>query len=251
MLRGRADHRGRSGLAGGRGATNFGYEPHDTAHVVYVAPTSFPQGAPQDADERFGCPPLRSRSHHGRRHGHRDPGAHRTRQSAATLSTRIRHGGRRSPLATARLFATSARALMNMPPGEVAHVHLSERGSFLREGSLVALAHRRGLVTVATIHGASFMPFARSYPWLVSAVLRRADLVTCLDRKTLDCVRLSAPEVRSELCPIPSSSTPASRRRTRRTSWSCSRARSACARAPTSYSARGSSWLSDAHGHGV
>jgi hypothetical protein len=41
-------------------------------------------------------------------------------------------------------------------------VHLSERGSFLREGALVALAHRRGLVTVATIHGASLMPFAPS-----------------------------------------------------------------------------------------
>jgi len=108
-----------------------------------------------------------------------------------------------SRLATARLFATSARALMNMPPSEVAHVHLSERGSFLREGSLVALAHRRGLVTVATIHGASFMPFAHRYPWLVSAVLRRADLVTCLDQKTLDLVRLNAPEVRRELVPNP------------------------------------------------
>jgi glycosyltransferase involved in cell wall biosynthesis len=108
-----------------------------------------------------------------------------------------------SPLATARLFASSARALLRMQAGDVAHIHLSERGSFLREGSLVALARRRGLVTVVTIHGASFLPFARRYPWLVSAVLRRADLVTCLDRATLNCVRLRAPKVRSELLPNP------------------------------------------------
>jgi glycosyltransferase involved in cell wall biosynthesis len=109
----------------------------------------------------------------------------------------------RSPLVTARLFAASARTLLRMPITDVAHVHLSERGSFLREGSLLALAHRRGLVTVATIHGASFMPFARRYPWLVSAVLRRADLITCLDRPTLDLVRRNAPDVRSELLPNP------------------------------------------------
>jgi glycosyltransferase involved in cell wall biosynthesis len=108
-----------------------------------------------------------------------------------------------SRLATARLFATSAWALMKMPAGDVAHIHLSERGSFLREGALLALAHRRGLVTVTTIHGASFLPFARRYPWLVSAVLRRAELVTCLDRATLDRVRLRAPRVRSELLPNP------------------------------------------------
>ncbi len=108
-----------------------------------------------------------------------------------------------SPLSTARLFAASTRALLRMPAGQVAHVHLSERGSFLREGALVALAHRRGLVTVATIHGASFMPFARKYPRLVSAVLRRADLVTCLDRQTLDFVALHAPGVRRELVPNP------------------------------------------------
>jgi glycosyltransferase involved in cell wall biosynthesis len=109
----------------------------------------------------------------------------------------------RSSLVTARLFAASARALLRMPTTHVAHVHLSERGSFLREGSLIAFGHRRGLVTVATIHGASFMPFARRHPWLVSAVLRRADLITCLDRPTLDFVRRTAPDVRSELVPNP------------------------------------------------
>jgi glycosyltransferase involved in cell wall biosynthesis len=108
-----------------------------------------------------------------------------------------------SPLATTRLFAASARALLQMPAGQVAHMHLSERGSFLREGSLLALAHRRGLVTVATMHGASFIPFAHKHPRLVSAVLKRADLITCLDRETLDCVRRGAPLVHAEIVPNP------------------------------------------------
>jgi glycosyltransferase involved in cell wall biosynthesis len=108
-----------------------------------------------------------------------------------------------APLASARLAAASARALLQMSAGEVAHVHLSERGSFLREGALVALARRGGLVTVATIHGASFMPFARRYPWLVSTVLRRTDLVTCMDQEILELVRRSAPGVHCEIVPNP------------------------------------------------
>ncbi len=108
-----------------------------------------------------------------------------------------------SPLATTRVVAASARALLQMPAGHVAHIHLSERGSFLREGSLLALARRRGLIAVATIHGASFIPFAGMHPRLVSAVLRRADLVTCLDQETLDVVRHGAPDVHSEIVPNP------------------------------------------------
>jgi glycosyltransferase involved in cell wall biosynthesis len=108
-----------------------------------------------------------------------------------------------SLLSTTWLATGSAVALLRMPATEIAHVHLSERGSFLREGSLVALAHSRGIVTVATIHGASFMRFATGHRRLVSAVLRRADLIICLDRTTLDFVRGNAPGVRSELLPNP------------------------------------------------
>lgn len=106
-------------------------------------------------------------------------------------------------LASVGLAAASARALLRMPAGEVAHMHLSERGSFLREGALIALARRRGLVAVATVHGAAFTPFAGRYPWLVSAVLRHAQLITCLDQGTLDIVRRQAPHVRSEIVPNP------------------------------------------------
>lgn len=108
-----------------------------------------------------------------------------------------------SRLTSTRMATTSARTLLQIPAAQVAHIHLSEGGSFLREGLLVVLAHRQGLVTVTTIHGASFIPFAGKYPWLASTVLRRADLVTCLDQETLDLVRRYAPEVQSELVPNP------------------------------------------------
>ncbi len=68
---------------------------------------------------------------------------------------------------------------------------------------MVALARRRGLVTVATIHGASLMPFARRYPWLLATVLQRAHLITCMDQEVLELVRRSAPRVHCEIVPNP------------------------------------------------
>ena len=106
-----------------------------------------------------------------------------------------------SPDSRLRPIVSAARALIAMQRGEVAHIHLSERGSFLREGALLALAHKRGLITVATIHGASFSSFADRRPKLAGTVLRRADLVICLAQGTLDIVRRLAPEVPAEIVP--------------------------------------------------
>lgn len=121
----------------------------------------------------------------------------------------------RAPLKTARLFFAAARTILTMPSGQIVHVHLSEGGSFLREGSLVALANKRGIVTVVTLHGASFIPFECAHPHLVAWVLRRAQLVTCLDHATRDVTRHSAPRVPCEIVPNPAfidiSSLPADR----------------------------------------
>ncbi len=106
-----------------------------------------------------------------------------------------------SPDSRVRPIVGAGRALFAMQPGEVAHIHLSERGSFLREGALLALAHKRGLITVATIHGASFSSFADRRPKLVGTVLRRADLVICLERGALDIVQRLAPGVPAEIVP--------------------------------------------------
>jgi glycosyltransferase involved in cell wall biosynthesis len=102
-----------------------------------------------------------------------------------------------------RLAAEATRKLLGTPSCHIAHVHLSERGSFVREGAIVALARHRGLRTVATIHGADFAPFACTHRSLVSRVLGHADLITCLDQEALDIAQRSAPTVRCELLANP------------------------------------------------
>lgn len=102
-----------------------------------------------------------------------------------------------------RLSAASALALLRIPAGQIAHIHLSERGSFFREGALLLLARKRHLAVVATIHGASFVPFAIRHPRLVSAVLTQAHAVTCLEHASLTCVRRAAPLVHSMIMPNP------------------------------------------------
>jgi exopolysaccharide biosynthesis WecB/TagA/CpsF family protein len=108
-----------------------------------------------------------------------------------------------SALGSMRLTSVAALRIIKMRRGQVAHIHVSEKGSFIREGALVALARRRGLTTVVTIHGASFVPFARGHPRLVSMVLRHAHLVTCLDQDVLDLVSELAPGVQAEILPNP------------------------------------------------
>jgi glycosyltransferase involved in cell wall biosynthesis len=108
-----------------------------------------------------------------------------------------------SSLRNAGLLGGAAAALMRVARDTVTHVHLSERGSFVREGALVALARRRRLPTVVTMHGASFMPFAEKHRGLAAGVLRRAHVVSCLDDETLEFVRSYAPDVASAIVPNP------------------------------------------------
>src|SRR5436305_14443268 len=48
----------------------------------------------------------------------------------------------------------------------ILHVHLSDRGAYLRDPPLAALARSRGMRVVFTIHGHDFAPFARAHPRL-------------------------------------------------------------------------------------
>jgi glycosyltransferase involved in cell wall biosynthesis len=74
-------------------------------------------------------------------------------------------------------------------PGGVSVFHLSERGSFLREGGLLVLASASGMATVAHLHGANFNDFAIVHPRIVSFVLRRAGAIGALTDQALDAVR--------------------------------------------------------------
>jgi glycosyltransferase involved in cell wall biosynthesis len=106
-------------------------------------------------------------------------------------------------LANAGLTAKAMRDIVKIPKHDIVHIHLAERGSFVREGALVMLARATGKVTVVTLHGADFLPFASRYPLLVSRVLRSAHLITCLDPEVLSLVGESAPSSLSALVPNP------------------------------------------------
>ena len=65
-------------------------------------------------------------------------------------------------------------------PTQVVHAHLSERGSFLREGLLAAVARLRRRRVVLTLHGAELAEFAAAHPRLVRTVLRQGHVVLAL-----------------------------------------------------------------------
>jgi glycosyltransferase involved in cell wall biosynthesis len=74
------------------------------------------------------------------------------------------------------------------------HAHLSEGGSFVREGAVVVVARALGIGTAATLHGAEFIPFAQAHPSLVRAVLRRCDTVFPLGPHAAETVRALCPD---------------------------------------------------------
>ena len=77
------------------------------------------------------------------------------------------------------LVAVTRRALSRARPA-VAHVHLADGGSLLREGTLLRLASRLGVPTVLSLHAGDFATFISSHPRLCRAVLARADVVVTL-----------------------------------------------------------------------
>jgi glycosyltransferase involved in cell wall biosynthesis len=106
-------------------------------------------------------------------------------------------------VASLLLSLRGAARIVTLRGEQIVHVHLAENGSFLREGALVVLGGSLGRGTVATIHGAHFLEFSDRRRRLASFVLRRADLVTCLDHAVLERVREIAPETRVSLMPNP------------------------------------------------
>lgn len=66
----------------------------------------------------------------------------------------------------------------------VIHVHLSQRGSFVREGAIVVMASLLRVPVVAQIHGSGFDSFALQWSSLTRHVLRRPDVVVVLTENT-------------------------------------------------------------------
>ncbi|WP_309133813.1 glycosyltransferase family 4 protein [Cellulomonas sp.] len=90
-------------------------------------------------------------------------------------------------VAAARGLVRALRAVRRLAASPGAHVvvvHLSGRGSFVREGAVLRYAHRRGLPVVAHLHGSGFVAFAEAHPRLVASVLRDADHVVTLSAQS-------------------------------------------------------------------
>lgn len=86
----------------------------------------------------------------------------------------------------AGLVAAAAWKLLRLRGRDrsVVVVHLSQKGSFVREGILLLIASARGFATVAQLHGSAFAAFADAQPRLVGLVLRAADLVLTLSSES-------------------------------------------------------------------
>lgn len=101
------------------------------------------------------------------------------------------------------LFVRACIAVLALtdPRRNIVVVHLSQGGSFLREGLLLWLARRRGFGTVAQLHGSSFVAFARRWPGLVRRVLSAATRVAVLNEATFAAAARLVPEARVRLVP--------------------------------------------------
>jgi glycosyltransferase involved in cell wall biosynthesis len=110
---------------------------------------------------------------------------------------------RRSRLRTYWWTLRAAVAIMRLPRTAVIHLHMSEGGSFLREGGLGVLARCLRRPTVVTLHGAEFDSSASRHPWLVRRVLRASGVITCLDRRQVPRIEDLAPGRRVSHVPNP------------------------------------------------
>lgn len=119
-------------------------------------------------------------------------------------------------IAALALFARAAWRILRLPQREktVVVVHLSQDGSFIREGLLLELASRRGVATVAHLHGSSFVQYAKSNPGRVTKVLSHADAIVVLSDATLAAVRSLLPTAQAQIVPnavLPGHPTPKTR----------------------------------------
>lgn len=105
----------------------------------------------------------------------------------------------RSALATGRAIGRMIVADRSV----VAHVHMSEGGSFVREGAVVLAAAATARRVVISIHGPGFAEFARRHARLAGLVLRRAQAVTVLSDQDLSVADELAPNSVVRLLPNP------------------------------------------------
>jgi len=93
------------------------------------------------------------------------------------------------------------RLLVGRPRPEIAHLHVSQGGSFLRKGILAYAAKRLHVSVFITVHGSGFVKSCAKHPRLVARVLCLASGIAVLTTDSLECVRSLAPGVAVRLLP--------------------------------------------------
>ena len=101
------------------------------------------------------------------------------------------------------VFLRSIFALLklNDPHRQMVVVHLSQGGSFVREGLLLVLARMRGLGVIAHLHGSRFVDFSSRWPMLTRGVLKNASRIIVLSEATQAVVNVLVPNVETVLVP--------------------------------------------------
>lgn len=101
-------------------------------------------------------------------------------------------------------FVGAIRSVRRRPRGCLVHLHLSQRGSFLREGFIALVAALTGPVFV-TVHGSSFVSTSQSRGWrpVYRAVLSRCTGVGVLNSDALAAASVLAPAVDIRVLPNP------------------------------------------------
>jgi glycosyltransferase involved in cell wall biosynthesis len=120
-------------------------------------------------------------------------------ESAATWNPSSRTRGLRSTILLIYRLLSAKRSRPDW-----LHAHLSEGGSFLREGAVLVAARTLGIGTAATLHGAEFVAFSQRHPRLVRVVLRSCRAVFALGPRAASRVSELAPStpLRLTLNPI-------------------------------------------------
>lgn len=108
-----------------------------------------------------------------------------------------------SHLRSAAMSLAAIARLARSRRSDVLHVHLSQRGSFAREGLVATIGRLIGHPVVATVHGSRFLDSARRLPRLTRFVLGMCHVVVCLSDLVAAEVSRMAPSARVVLVPNP------------------------------------------------
>ncbi|MCR5977924.1 WecB/TagA/CpsF family glycosyltransferase [Gordonia jinghuaiqii] len=100
----------------------------------------------------------------------------------------------------------SLRLILTRNDWTIAHVHLSEFGSFIREGMVVLVARALRKPCVVTLHGADFDRHVEKYPRLTKLILKSATTAICLGRRHQRLVERIDPEIDTAIVLNPISS---------------------------------------------